>query len=313
MLNVRGVGEWESRHVPLQEGLRGTQQTISLIRQLVEEGVTDPLVHRTARELLRGVAEYDEDAEARAIYYGVKRRVRYTRHMLGVGHGLQTLQPARVVLETGSGDCADINGILLPSLLGNIGFSTRLVTIKSDPSDPDEFSHVYLEADVNGQWVPLDAARPGADYGEAPPGEWPAAVWSLTGIGLSGVSKMLQGFGANLHAKSEGMRGGMRLGLRRGRGLGQDESGGAPTTGSDGGGGSGWLSTAGTIGETLAQEAPAILPGVASIVKAVNTPNLPTVNLGAGTATGVLTASGNSTLIILLLVGGAVLLLSRKS
>jgi hypothetical protein len=82
-------------------------------------------------------------------------------------------------LESGAGDCDDINGVLLPSLLGALGYATRLVTIAASPYSED-FSHVYCEVLVGGQWIPLDAARLGTSFASAPDFYNRARVWSLT-------------------------------------------------------------------------------------------------------------------------------------
>jgi hypothetical protein len=34
-----------------------------------------------------------------------------------------------------------------------------MVTIAADSSDPSQFSHVYLIANINGTWIPIDAVN----------------------------------------------------------------------------------------------------------------------------------------------------------
>jgi len=170
-MNVQHVGAWQTIKVPLPSGRRGTAKTIELIKQLVDEGLTDPRVRRVATEILRNSSApaHDDVAEVRAIYQWVLANIRFTKDMVGK----ETLQPAWAILETGAGDCDCINSILLPSLLGSVGYPTRLVTIAADPDDPELDSHIYIEALVqdiwgNPAWIPLDAARPGAAWLRTP-------------------------------------------------------------------------------------------------------------------------------------------------
>src|SRR6266403_368761 len=73
----------------------------------------------------------------------------------------------------------DINAILLPAMLKTAGHRVRLVTIASHPAAPEQFSHVYCEANVEGRWIPLDAARSGTRFGSAPSRAFRKRVWSL--------------------------------------------------------------------------------------------------------------------------------------
>jgi hypothetical protein len=172
MLNVRSVGGYESIRFFLPDGDPGVEQTIELIRQLVDEGLTDPRVRRVATEIVRnaGVAPYSELGEVHAVFEWVRnpRNIRFFKDMVGK----EMLQPAWSVLESGAGDCDCINAIVLPSLLGAIGYATRAVTVAADDSDPGNFSHIYIEALVSesagGYWVPLDVARPGAAWLRTP-------------------------------------------------------------------------------------------------------------------------------------------------
>ena len=190
-MRVQGVGAFQTRTIPLPDGIPGTVRTIQLIRQLVEEGVKNPRIRRTATDILRGVPAYNDPAEVSAIYNWVLRNIRFTKDMLGVGHGIETLQPAAAILETRAGDCDDFV-ILLASLLGSVGYETQAVTVAASASDPENFSHIYLEAKVNGRWTALDAARPDAQFGRAPEVYWMSRRWPLTHAGdremLGGLS-----------------------------------------------------------------------------------------------------------------------------
>ena len=147
MVNVQHVGPYQSIRFTLPDGDAGVADTIAkYIRRLVDEGLSDPRIRRVATEVLRhaGVAPYDDLGEIRAIFdWAVNwRNMRFVRDPVGK----EMLQPAWSILESGAGDCDCINAILLPSLLGAIGYATRAVTIATDPADRRAFSHIYIEA-----------------------------------------------------------------------------------------------------------------------------------------------------------------------
>jgi len=162
----------------LPGGDSGVAKTMELIKSLVDSAIKDPYVNRTAIEILQrsNAPQYDQLAAARTIYEWVHRNIRYVQDPVGK----ETVRPANVILEVRAGDCDDINGVLIPSLLGTIGITTRGVTIAAAP-DSNDFSHIYSEALLNGQWVALDAARPNVVFGQAPEFYKRRAEWPLTG------------------------------------------------------------------------------------------------------------------------------------
>lgn len=170
-------GRYSLQSEPLLEGDDGTAQTIAYIRQLVDQGKKDPFVNRFTGTLLRRarVAPYDDAGEIRAIFEGVLRHVRFTKDP----EGKECLRPARTTLEWGFGDCDDINAILLPSMLGTVGYRTRIVTIASHPAAPAQFTHVYCEVLFRGRWIALDAARKGTKIGVPPARSFRKRVWSI--------------------------------------------------------------------------------------------------------------------------------------
>jgi len=181
-MNVQNVGPWQTIRVPLSDGDSGVAETLALVRQLVDEGLTDPRVRRVATEILKssGAAQYDDKAEVRAIYEWVRRNIRFVKDMVGK----EMLQPAWAILETGAGDCDCLNTILLPSLLGAVGYPTRAVTVAADPQDPKSFSHIYIEALLadyagNPYWIPLDVARADAAWLRTPEHFYRIKRWPL--------------------------------------------------------------------------------------------------------------------------------------
>lgn len=171
----------------LPHGDAGVAKTISLIRSQVDQAIKDPYINRTAIEILSGYGapQYDDAAAARTIYNWVRAHIRYVKDPVGK----ETVRPANVILEVRAGDCDDINGVLLPSLLGTIGIPTRAVTVAAVPGS-NEFSHIYAEALINGAWTPVDAARPNVYFGQAPEFYTRRQEWPLTGTEIDQVGQL---------------------------------------------------------------------------------------------------------------------------
>jgi transglutaminase-like putative cysteine protease len=164
----------------LLAGDAGTHQTVSLAKKLVDAAVKDPAVNALAVEIVRGTPQYDNLSKAEAIYNWVRDNILYVYDPIGPFGPKETLRPMRDLMHLRAGDCDDINMVFIPSLLGTIGYGSRVVTIKADPDNPTEFSHVYCEAKIDGEWVPMDCARPGAMFGEEPPYYWERKEWPIT-------------------------------------------------------------------------------------------------------------------------------------
>jgi hypothetical protein len=166
------------RRMSMPGGDRGTEFTVSKIRELVHQGMTDQLINRQAMAIVHaaGVQAFDFVGEIRVVFDWVRRNIRFFKDIDGV----ETLRTAREILTIRGGDCDDINAVLLPSLLLTIGHSVRLVTISSDADAPGVFSHIYCEVEMGGQWVPLDAARRDPAFGKGPRNYFRKRIWSLT-------------------------------------------------------------------------------------------------------------------------------------
>lgn len=161
---------------PLAGGDNGTEQTISMLRALVDDAWKDPFVNRAAIEIIRnsGVAPYDSFGQVQAIY-----NFAHSFYFVNDPVTKEALRPTRELLQLMAGDCDDINANVLPALLGTVGYETRLVTIAADPSNPDAFTHVYVEVFLDSEWIPLDAAAPGSSFGVAPKHFFRREWWSL--------------------------------------------------------------------------------------------------------------------------------------
>lgn len=70
----------------------------------------------------------------------------------------EVLREVSWMMEHGyEGDCDDM-AIMGASLTKSIGFPSRFTAIK--PYNPDEFEHVFCEARIGTEWIPIDPTVP---------------------------------------------------------------------------------------------------------------------------------------------------------
>jgi transglutaminase-like putative cysteine protease len=154
----------------IPSGFGGTQATVRRMISLIREGAKDFYVRQRAIDVLFaiGVPPKDYLGEIGAIFRFVQGHLRYTRDP----HQTEVLHSARRLLSLRAGDCDD-HTILLGAMLKSIGHPVRIVLTGPDPKRPRLFSHVYLEVEHRGEWIPLDATMP------HPPGWQPNAPTRL--------------------------------------------------------------------------------------------------------------------------------------
>jgi Transglutaminase-like superfamily len=153
-------------------GDAGVEQTINQMRSLVDEALRDPSINRLARDIVQSAPAFDDYAEAQALYNWVRQTIRFTKDPVNK----ETLYPPAELLKIRAGDCDDIS-MLMGTLLMSVGYPARLMTVAANG---DEFSHVYAEGQINGQWIPMDPARSDSQFGVAPPAFTRARWWSLS-------------------------------------------------------------------------------------------------------------------------------------
>jgi transglutaminase-like putative cysteine protease len=152
-------------------GNRGTLATAGIIGQMIRDGAKDFLVRQKAIEIFRiaGVRPKDRFGEIRSLFEWVRRNIRYTRDIFRV----ELLHTARRMLELRAGDCDDMT-ILLGAMLMSTGHPVRLILAGFRKQKPHSYSHIYLEANLGGNWIALDATM------ERPMGWAPPALWKRT-------------------------------------------------------------------------------------------------------------------------------------
>ncbi|MEM9091068.1 MAG: transglutaminase-like domain-containing protein [Cyanobacteria bacterium P01_F01_bin.53] len=141
----------------IPKGYRGTQTTLQHVKALIRAGAKDFYVRQKAIDILfsHKVRPKDYWGEIKAIFAWVQRYIRYTKDPFRV----EMLHSARRLLSLRAGDCDDMT-IVLGAMLEAIGHPVRLVLTGPDARRPTLFSHIYLEANCKGRWIPLDATMP---------------------------------------------------------------------------------------------------------------------------------------------------------
>lgn len=139
----------------LPSGAAGTRTTLQLMRDLVHQYKSDSAVRGLALELVRPLPPKDRINEIRVLFEYVRDNIRYVHDIAGI----ETLQTPPATIELEAGDCDD-KSTLLAALLASIGYRSRFVAVGY--RGPGDYQHVYVEADHDGRWIPMDAtmARP---------------------------------------------------------------------------------------------------------------------------------------------------------
>ena len=143
----------------MAQGARGARQTLQIMADLARRGMRDQDIRNLAVALTtqgflngRGLRQKDFEGEARRLHAFVRDDIRYVLDTDGV----ELLHDPVTLLEIGAGDCDD-KAILLASLLGSIGHRTRFVAVAFEP---ERFSHVWVQAHLDGRWVDLETTEP---------------------------------------------------------------------------------------------------------------------------------------------------------
>ncbi len=164
----------------LASGDAGIGQTLQEMEAGVRAALRDPLVVQTARRIVTRVPERDTRAEAEAIFRWLQAHLRYTRDpteyelLVPPARLLREIQANGVATE----DC-DSAAMALAALLQAVGIRTRFRVLGGQPprGADSRFSHVYVEALVDGAWLALDPTIRGRPPGFRPHGRGREAVY----------------------------------------------------------------------------------------------------------------------------------------
>lgn len=146
----------------LDDGVRGTMQTLRVMRQLVNAYRINPDIRRAAANILFLTPERDGLSRPRSLFEWVRDHVRYIPDVLDV----ETLSTPDKILAGLIGDCDD-QATLLATLYESVGYPTRFVL--TSYSDSGQFEHVYLQVHADGEWFDVDPTEP-HEFGWSAPG-----------------------------------------------------------------------------------------------------------------------------------------------
>lgn len=180
LLGQRGMPPLPSRgsanRIPLPSDWSGIAVEIGRMRAMVRRGIGDPKVITLARAIVRACPSRDRACELARIFGVVKANVRFVEDPVGreviatpermsrmlarglVAKARETMASDAFVLE---GDC-DEHAVLTASLAGALGFPIAFGTGGSgqratvNGRNVPAFHHIWGEAGLSGQWVPLD-------------------------------------------------------------------------------------------------------------------------------------------------------------
>lgn len=143
----------------IEDGPRGTLETLKLMRAVTREGKRSLTIRQLTGSLVNGVQQKDYAEEARIIQAFVRDRIRYVRDI----RGIETIQTPEKTLEFGYGDCDD-KSTLAAAMLESIGHPTRFVAMGLNGS---QFCHVYVETRLGTKWVGFETTEP-VEFGWTP-------------------------------------------------------------------------------------------------------------------------------------------------
>lgn len=168
----------DHRREYIPSGTAGTAATIARMRDLVTEGKRDFRIRSLASQIIRdaGCGPKEYYCYAQALYQYCRDQILY----IPDPNGVELIEQPWRIVESKAADCDSIV-ILLASMAESCGFPCRFVTVKADPSFPNEYSHVYLRIKIQGHgWVGADAIMPNEQFGWEPPEIYKRTEWNAS-------------------------------------------------------------------------------------------------------------------------------------
>lgn len=171
--------------------------TMRRMGELASEDAANPIFQAFAARTFAGVDPSDKQAVLQRAYDTVSDSIQFQQDEVS-GAGLGEVSPDDLIefivrpvdmcgyIDQGIaiGDCDDFS-MLLAALLATQGISTKFCTVAADERAPDQFSHVYCVAYLDGERIPLDAShgkRLGWGLGWEVPNRWgKREEWSTGG------------------------------------------------------------------------------------------------------------------------------------
>lgn len=145
----------------LPDGPDGIRETLKLMRDWVRAQKAELAIREKATNVIAYIPRKAWVSQAAALWGWVKSNIKYVPDPRDV----EMLHWPTQVLSQGYGDCDD-QATLLATMLESIGIPTRFVAVGFQPG---VFSHVYAEALLGNDWVPLETTED-EPFGWKPPG-----------------------------------------------------------------------------------------------------------------------------------------------
>jgi len=146
----------------IPSGEQGTRAVLLKMRELTNKDTANQSIIEFTNDLVSDLPERNQKEEAKRIFEFVRDKIRYVKDPFRVEtvySASKTLDPVKT--EDGwnlagrmQADC-DCKSVVAATMLQSIGMPTRFVAIKT-PFKPTGFSHVYLEALINREWIPME-------------------------------------------------------------------------------------------------------------------------------------------------------------
>lgn len=150
-----------------------TDKTIEQMHAMVKQAKLDHKFIQLITEIVSLCPPKDSLCEVKTIYNTFKKLITYRKDP----HQIEMVKSVWKILEEPKvGDC-DCVSVLISAAAGALGFPYQFVTIKSDLTRPEDWSHVYPRIYVNGQWMGADLTVARAYLGWEPPDVYERKIW----------------------------------------------------------------------------------------------------------------------------------------
>ncbi len=161
---------------PLKSGEQGTREILAEMSRLVDEGSRDMVVREAVVRAIQaqGVRSHDRLGQATAWFNAVKNGITFVNDPVRT----EWLQSPRVTLNLRAGDCDD-RAVLLSAGLAAIGILSQFKVVGLNRRFPGDFSHVYVEAMIDGRMVAMDPTYPHSSLGFEPTAPTRTMRWPL--------------------------------------------------------------------------------------------------------------------------------------
>lgn len=147
-----------------------TADTIRVMVELAKRSSHSQAVNNAVNLATKDLPNHSSDLEiVRAVYYWIQRNIKFVSDedtLVNELHrdvpidGMELLKSPEMLLVTKTGDCDDFSTLLV-SMLINLNFKSRFITIAADSQLPWKFSHVYVKTFLSdsNSWIPLDCSH----------------------------------------------------------------------------------------------------------------------------------------------------------